>query len=317
MKKFVGIFTGLFLGLVLVSCSERPEEIVSMPDIKPGKDEIIISFDRIENVKYINVYRAEIEKDKVKEETIVNIGQVVPKSEKRPVFIFSDRFFVSDQRYSYRVRYWNGKNYKYSSWTDPVSAYNGKYLNREALKYNVLDGIYYEYDDSIKTFTLKGFSSTEQIDDIDKLESYYTSSGTKFNPGFVFTFGEGMDEVTKLFCPKDRIELTKTAKPVGLRSVLTTDFLDRDIKFKALVGQIVEYQRANNEDPDSELYYVTYYWSLPAEMKIEDEDQKVVDVIRIPSNTAEEGGDYSNLGVDGNNEASKLSSVNIVAGLDY
>ncbi|MDD6654788.1 MAG: hypothetical protein PUE59_07190, partial [Treponema sp.] len=51
---------------------------------------------------------------------------------------------------------------------------------------------------------------------------------------------------------------------------------------------------------------------LPNQIPLKDIEGKELETIKIPKNTAEEGGDYSNIGIEGGNSATVSPSVNIL-----
>ena len=247
--------------------------------------------------------------------TIYNIAQVTPKNDVLTSYVFIDNYFVRGHNYCYRMRYWDGISYKVTSWSDPISSNsnNIKFLTDADLKYSIPDGAYFLFDSELKQLQIKFDGIEKEISDIPNFDSYIDGKG--FRPALAFSYGEGNDEVVKIFTSQIKIELTESAKPIDLRSLLTDDFFDKDIKLKHIVSQKNnennKYTPSGSSD-EKEIYYTEYLWSLPNQIPLKDIEGNELETIKIPKNTAEEGGDYSNIGIEGGNSATVSPSVNIL-----
>ena len=316
-------FIFVFLCLLVFSCAEKPPEEILKPDVKDGDGNIVVSIAKMEGAKYLNIFRAEyndtIESSEPDFEkrlsTIYNIAQVTPKNDVLTSYVFIDNYFVKGQNYCYRMRYWDGISYKVTSWSDPISSNSNdiKFLTNDNLRYSIPDGAYFLFDSELKQLQIKFDGIEKEITDIPNFDSYIDGKG--FRPALAFSYGEGNDEVVKIFTSQIKIELTESAKPIDLRSLLTDDFFDKDIKLKYIVSQKNnennKYTPSGSSD-EKEIYYTEYLWSLPNQIPLKDIEGKEIETIKIPKNTAEEGGDYSNIGIEGGNSATVSPSVNIL-----
>ncbi len=304
--KIVNIFIFSFL---IFSCAEKPEEVILQPDVKASSSAINVSIAKMDNAKYLNVFRAEWDEvnKKIDETKIFNIAQVTPKDDVLTSYVFIDEFLVKDKKYVYKIRYWNGTNYNVTSWSDPLGVSNSNFSTDEDLKYTIPDGVYYKYDSITSSITLTGFSSESgEIADI--------SNFTDFKPALVFSYGEKDDEVRKIFTSEDKIEL-KQGSTINLRSLLTSDFFDRDIKLKYLVAQSTKSnEKSETSSSTKKVYYTEYVWSYPVEILLKDVNGDTLESIKISNSTAEEGGDYSTTGIDSGNNSTVNSSLRV---LDY
>ncbi|MDD6930549.1 MAG: hypothetical protein PUI78_06910, partial [Treponema sp.] len=238
-------FIFIFLCLLVFSCAEKPPEEILKPDVKDGNGNIVVSIAKMDGAKYLNIFRAEyndsIESSEPDFEkrlsNIYNIAQVTPKNDVLTSYVFIDNYFVKGQNYCYRMRYWDGISYKVTSWSDPISSNSTdiKFLTNDNLRYSIPDGAYFLFDSELKQLQIKFDGSEKEITDISNFDSYIDGKG--FRPALAFSYGEGNDEVVKIFTSQIKIELTESAKPIDLRSLLTDDFFDKDIKLKYIVSQ--------------------------------------------------------------------------------
>ena len=315
-------FLFVFLCLLVFSCAEKPPEEILKPDVKDGDGNIVVSIAKMDGAKYLNIFRAEYDESKEDSEpdfekrlsNIYNIAQVTPKNDVLTSYVFIDNYFRKGKFYCYRMRYWDGISYKVTSWSDPISSNSSSitFLDDDDLRYSIPDGAYFQFDSELKQLQIKFDGSEKEIKDIPNFDSYIDGKG--FRPALAFSYGEDNDEVVKIFTSQIKFDLVENAKPIDLRSLLTDDFFDKDIKLKYIVSQKnnenEKYTPSGSSD-EKEIYYTEYLWSLPKEIPLKDIEGKEIETIKIPKNTAEEGGDYSNIGIEGGNAATVSPSVNI------
>lgn len=315
-------FLFVFLCLLVFSCAEKPPEEILKPDVKDGDGNIVVSIAKMDGAKYLNIFRAEYDESKEDSEpdfekrlsTIYNIAQVTPKNDVLTSYVFIDNYFRKGKFYCYRMRYWDGISYKVTSWSDPISSNSSSitFLDDNDLRYVIPDGAYFQFDSELKQLQIKFDGSEKEIKDIPNFDPYIDGKG--FRPALAFSYGEGNDEVVKIFTSQIKFNLAENAKPIDLRSLLTDDFFDKDIKLKYIVSQKnnenEKYTPSGSSD-EKEIYYTEYLWSLPKEISLKDIEKNEIETIKISKNTAEEGGDYSNIGIEGGNAATVSPSVNI------
>lgn len=315
-------FLFVFLCLLVFSCAEKPPEEILKPDVKDGDGNIVVSIAKMDGAKYLNIFRAEYNENEEDSEPdfekrlskICNIAQVTPKNDVLTSYVFIDNYFIKGKFYCYRMRYWDGISYKVTSWSDPISSNSPRitFLDDDDLRYSIPGGAYFQFDSELKQLQIKFDGSEKEIKDIPNFEPYIDGKG--FRPALAFSYGEDNDEVVKIFTSQIKFDLVENAKPIDLRSLLTDDFFDKDIKLKYIVSQKnnenEKYTPSGSSD-EKEIYYTEYLWSLPNKIPLKDIEKKEIETIKIPKNTAEEGGDYSNIGIEGGNAATVSPSVNI------
>ena len=127
------------------------------------------------------------------------------------------------------MRYWDGISYKVTSWSDPISSNSTdiKFLTNDDLKYSIPDGAYFLFDSELKQLQIKFDGIKKEITDIQNFDSYIDGKG--FRPALAFSYGEGNDEVVKIFTSQIKIELTESAKPIDLQPLPDMGFLSKQI----------------------------------------------------------------------------------------
>lgn len=302
----------------IFGCAEMPQEVILKPDVDSYDSSVSVSIAKMDNAKYLNIFRAEWDESNqsVIKDSIYNICQVTPKDDILTSYNYSDEKLVKNKYYVYKIRYWNGTNYNYTSWSDPVKVSNSNFELNEDLMYKVPEDLFYLYDEDTCTIELSDFKTETNIELtlMDHFTPYKAEEGVGFKPALVFSYGEGENEVTKIFTTSVEIELVEGHK-IPLRSILTEDFFDKKIKLKYIVAQETsdkeKYKSETSED-EKEVYYTRFIWSYPKEIGLKNVDGKELETIEIKNSTAEEGGDYSQTGITTGNSATVTKSIRSV-----
>lgn len=273
MKKYIGLSVFIFLagiiaGSFLLSCNItiQDEILLAKPTCEPNSSNIIITLARNSvDTEYINIYRQDT---LIPDAPIYNIGIIFPKSygEDSKTYIFSDSLIFKDHTYKYYARYFDGKEYLNTNWSNEVKASDGLPTDT-AISY-LINNAFVTYNENEYTLTFHNEISNPTIPDFEQ----------NFKPSIIFK----TEKSTQIF----ELESIANGKTIFIKSIIPPIFYDTPIELVGLCGQKTE--RINPEDGESAIKRIV--WTMPSKIQIEDNSSNT---ISIPSTTGINGYDYS------------------------
>lgn len=281
-----------------ISCKEVSED-GNKPALEVEGNKIIVSFAIDEKAKYINVFRRKVNNLEAEDyEDPFNIGQVIPEKDQQTSFTFVDALICKDVNYQYRVRYCMGDYYYLSNWSDVRSNPDAKYDFDSEFTTDI-GNCYLQYNSETSSLMVMSDVTDDEIN---------VKIGA---PALIFSYKDKETTVSRVFAlsiqeeivDTDDEKILKEGTPIDLRSLLTADFFSKEITLEGVIGEYVCKYGAQQEEVDDikDVYGEKVYWSLPAkiDVKVKDEDEdKIVDFIKIEVETADNGHDYSSEGIE-------------------
>jgi len=298
MKKNAGFLLSFVLiaavSIVNTGCinftdpTETPSE--TRPDIDCTNSSIKITIPKISSdTSYINIYRKVVKEDGSdvdSDNTLgTNIGIIFPDGfdDENTTYLFEDKFVISGNYYSYRVRYYDKKAVEFTKtgWTKVecrvTNASDSKTFaeKEDDLKYD-LAGAYFEYSDNDKTLTLKNGSSIVA-------PKYLTDN--KLDSKFVTVIALKTEDDAQVFDLSEE-QLTAEA-PLSLLGTLPASFFNKSVEIVGLVGQCIE-----ETEKDSVKKNKRVYWLEPTKITLKT-GNVTLKSFTIGSQTGTNGFDYS------------------------
>ena len=241
----------------------EPEPLPSPQVISDKVATYNISSKQITNMKYANIFREKVEYDASTEteksilETL-NIGQIVAADLTTELnsFMFSDSFTTPGEYYKYRIRFWNGSTYSWSSYT---SVFPG--IGKGNAELTVDDPtLNYVWNDKLEKYILSLGTDAKAPLGFKELAVIF-NNGTISRP---FTLYDNPSNATAIEDgTATQVEFNVSAgATIDLQKMFSTDFLDVEVE---IVGLVAVY--SVQEESNSNFSY--YYWTTPKEIDSE------------------------------------------------
>lgn len=276
MKKHCAVLAAACL-CVLASCSDE-DKTVRVPDVKLDGTRVTIALARNENAKYINIFR---KAEGGEDGSATNIGEIIPTDEdNKTAYLFSDEYFLQDEKYEYAARYCFSDGYILTGWgtwnsDEPLSG-------TKPYSWRVSPDSYLEYSEETKCLEVCGA-------DIPAVLDADSNAAHGFSIAVVLSYALGSDSnKTRTFVVKDSAAGLAVGSLIDLRSLLPQDFFDKLASVVGMIGQKVD---KSNDD------YTVVIWSGLQELPVKDDAGRELSSITIPFNSsADDMYDYSGTG---------------------
>ena len=241
----------------------EPEPLPSPQVISDKVATYNISSKQITNMKYANIFREKVEYDASTEteksilETL-NIGQIVAADLTTELnsFMFSDSFTTPGEYYKYRIRFWNGSTYSWSSYT---SVFPG--IGKGNAELTVDDPtLNYVWNDKLEKYILSLGTDAKAPLGFKELAVIF-NNGTISRP---FTLYDNPSNATAIEDgTATQVEFNvAVGATMDLQKMFSTDFLDVEVE---IVGLVAVY--SVQEESNSNFSY--YYWTTPKKIDSE------------------------------------------------
>lgn len=304
MKNKFSIFYILVLfSLIFTACNLNvsDENLLDKPGIEYKNNQITVIIPKISSeTKYVNVYRQE-----TKSGEILNLGlmyQPAALVNDSKTFCFIDEIAFQNTNYKYRARYYNGKSYTWTAWSDTVNFETSSFAldSSKTIKYKT--SAKFEYDSS--NYSIKLNSNDEPV--APTFPSFKkTSSTTPENPtAYKIMLIVSKVDTTKnesdasRYDEKQLFEISDITQSIALRSILPLSYMDTKISIRGIVGQQIEYvatKDSNGKDIEEQNLVVKMIrWTAPTDIEVVlSGTSKKATEITVKSQSSSEGLDYS------------------------
>ncbi len=297
MKRILNLFFALAICFSFVACTDNDDEQYII-DIHKSDDSmsVTVSVPYVENMSYVNIFRKDSEDD------IFNIAQIIPAAKNKNMsYSFTDKLVLNGKKYRYMARFRVDNLYKTTDWSDEVeiSQTSPIYASGDPKPVLSNDDCYFAYDETSAALTF-----VSEADDGSGSISLPTESDfSEFNLGLAVSNGDASTVLRLALAGSD---YTTDSTAVFLRSILPSDYFDRQITLKGVVCQFVSKKYQTEGDDTTQLRYTTVQWTAPLELRVKIED-KDVDSFRVNLKTSdEENYDFSDTGA----ESSRAAYIN-------
>lgn len=256
--------TSIFIAGISSCIVDAEPEPLPSPQIETSDDggTYNISSKQITNMKYANIFREKIEYDpSTKTEKSIletlNIGQIVAADLTTELnsFMFSDSFTTPGEYYKYRIRFWNGSTYSWSSYT-PIREGIGKGVAELTVDDPTLN---YVWNDKLEKYILSLGTDAKAPLGFKELAVIF-NNGTISRP---FTLYDNPSNATDIEAgTATQVEFNVSAgATIDLQKMFSTDFLDVEVEIVGLVAVYSVHEGNAN--------YTRYYWTTPKEIDSE------------------------------------------------
>ncbi len=305
MKKNLNLFTLplVFLAALTMlgasSCTEGEENTPKKPDVEVVQQGIAISVAVDSAASYANIFRKVVEPVLPEDEAVHNIGMIIPSAKDfQESYAFVDYYIVGGKKYSYCIRYRHEDGYVYTGWTDwpvdedknDVAPPTSPYTDDSALTFAVPSDTFFEYNPKFRTLTVKG-SSVPSVTGFEDFIPSICVSNTKKTRVFELEDAAAGSSFT-------------TGTKIDLRTTLTSDFFDTEIKIDGII-----YQKTDRTKPS----YQKITWSQPSGLPVKDMEGNDITSLKIPlTENTDDFHDFSDMEEKLANRGVKTSTENIL-----
>lgn len=269
------------------------------PDVKESdtKGAIITTKLYTDNTTEITLYRRTLNDKKKKTYTDpVIIGILYPQniSTSNKTYTFEDPSVIQNNTYSYKIRYYDSKNYEYSysNWSDDITfaedspkAQNDSFV----YKYTLYEDSYFLYDSDSKSLKLKNdnsdYSSTSPL-----IQTYPQSlKDTEIIPTLIF---QNLDTSKKL-----AVKLSSSEKDLDtelhLLEYLPDSWWNTKLKLVGLVGVQEKSKLAETDDGNTKIIEYIYFTETTEGIETKEYiNSELEDITSITINTSGSGTSY-------------------------
>ncbi len=276
-------FLVLLVFIIAGACKITIEEkntTRSQPTAQTVEDHIVVNYTPSSTgANYVNIYRRDVTgkiESEYKDAEVISIGMILPDGYR---FSFIDYLIVQAHDYQYQCRICANGEYFYSKWSEVITAPDTAYSASDSLTYNT-SGVTFAYDSKSYTCVVNGTISDPDI-----------SNFNLFSPVLIVSNGEQTQTFT--------LDSIANGTLISLRSILTNDFLDKDVEIKGIAAQRFEYKETNDTSTYTEQEILTLtkqfvVWTAASEVKMTiDSEEAEENIIHIPSAATDSGFDYS------------------------
>lgn len=309
MKRIFNLFFALAICFSFAACTDNDDEQYIIDVHRPDDSmSVTVSVPYIEDMSYVNIFRKDSEDD------IFNIAQIIPAAKNKNItYSFIDKFVLNGKKYQYMARFRVNNAYKTTDWSDEVeiSQTSPIYASGDPKPVLSNDDCYFSYDETTATLTLISESETGS----GTISLPTESDFSEFNLELAVS---NEDSATVIKLASAGADYTTDSTPVLLRSILPSDYFDRQISLKGVVCQFVSKKYQTDGDDTTPLRYTTVQWTAPLELRVKSED-KYVTSFRVDLKTSDdENYDFSDTGTT-TSRAAYLRSKNSLSSfnLDY
>lgn len=286
MKKILGLLGLLLLCGIFCACSSSDdEETEKKLGYYVANGKVYLAVPAHEKTLYIQIYRKDADGN------IFNIGQIRPTLLNTMVsYTFEDEL-VANKKYQYMAMYYQFPDYEITDWTDDIFVYGSKFDSEPAPV--VEENVYFDFDSETLKLKLKNGNicfpdktkneedaedkSRADPDDDDKEDSFYKN--------YILTLGFESESGATLVKLNDEYKVFEEDEYLTLDSVLPGNFMGKSVK---IIGSVYEkIDRYPDNAKSNTLQYKAVHWSVPAKVKVKEND-KLVDSIVVSKTTAEE-----------------------------
>lgn len=262
MKKIIALLGILTVCGTFFACKDVSDETEKL-SVEAKNDCNNIAVPAKDNASYINIFRCQLKDDgTIDNETIQNIGEILPVSGNTISFNFSDTNFDGSYQYgySYLARYRIKNAYVNTGWSDPV--YSGRTVSEVSV---VVDNAYFTVDLD-KTSSAVGFMTlcSENSGSISLAKTGYRLCLAIANSSSASTF----ILVNTLATDDTPVELETSSASISLTSLLNTSYLNTPLTLIGVVGEKVETYPDQSVDEPNPIQYKTIYWTAPTKIEL-------------------------------------------------
>ncbi len=245
MKKIIyaASLAAVLFGTVSCKMAEEEKEI-ERPGVSAQNNAIIISVPKIKNAKYVNIFRRTVTgsgSSAVYGEKY-NIGQITPDSGDSMIsYTFQDSLVVNGTKYQYALRYKLNSSYTTTGWSSETEAVSA--ISAEPLP-SIASGAKLLFDSELKQLKLSGGALAPSLSTV--LDDYSLQIAMKNN------------KTSSLFkLPIPNGAGLADGDIIDLRSILSTDFFDKEITFIGFIYGIEQKDSVNNYTENHRTIYST------------------------------------------------------------
>jgi len=285
MKKiFTYLIILLSLSLIVISgCNfnvEEEKKTIAKPDVSAQSDAKGIYISRAKyssSVKTITVLRKKVDVVDPKDSKIFDIGHFSPSAD-TTTDKFYDDFLKTGDKYSYCFKYYDGKEYIYTDWSDKIEAPSGC-ISENEYRYVFKSDVNLTYDASNEMLVLTNISA-DSIDNSTPLvnRTYSTNNTDKeFEPSVGIIFK--IDNSSKIFpITPDTPFFIKT---------LPNEYIGKTITYEGIVT--IYKEKTDSKTPD-------YRFTEPnTTIKFYDTEPKEITSFKYGSSESISGIDYKSI----------------------
>ncbi|MBO4532272.1 MAG: hypothetical protein J5726_01045 [Treponema sp.] len=259
------------------------------PDIRVNKNALCIQGSYVNSdTKYINIYRQDVTDTSFS--SIERIAIIFPAGfdQKNQTYYYDDENIFKSRKYRYYVRFVEADGSKNrTEWSEVLQNDDLSLPNNgsKSFAYTIPSGSVYKYKKEAMAFELEGndFIVPDAFTDF-----------SKYKPALVFECEENVQAIQLRGDPTD----PDTLANINLKDLIPSDFFYKEIKLLGIVGQKQQMGKANPEDEEETLQYIT--WTPLAAIKIKDDGVgNELTTFMLEPLHGEDGFDYS---IDSDNE---------------